>query len=86
VPRFHFNAIAGERVIPDPEGEECPSIVIARQEAMLSARESLLNAIRSGEEPAECIQVIDDDGRVVLTVPLTDLLPKSLRNWVASAD
>ena len=80
MPRFHFNAVSGDRITPDLEGEELLDADAARKEAVASAREILANAIRTGSDAPERIQVIDGHGCEVLSVSLADLLPMSLRN------
>jgi hypothetical protein len=60
--------------LPDPEGEELPSIDAAREVAEQSAREALIEAVKTGDIAPDFIQVTDDEGRDVLTVFLEDLL------------
>jgi hypothetical protein len=77
--RFHFNAHKGDQVIVDLEGEMLPDIDAARKEAIASARETLSNSIRSGDDPPDSIQVVDGDGKTVLTIALLDLMPRSMK-------
>ena len=73
MPLFHFNSCSGDVVLPDLEGEELPSLAEAREVASASARETLIEAVKSRDNPPDRIQVTDSDGREVVTVFLADL-------------
>jgi hypothetical protein len=60
--------------LPDPEGEELPSVAAARAVAEITARETLIEAVKTGDIAPDCIQVTDSEGREVATVILEDLL------------
>jgi hypothetical protein len=47
--RFCFHLRAGDKLTPDDEGIDLPNFTAARREAVLSARELLAEAIRSGK-------------------------------------
>jgi hypothetical protein len=79
MPRFYFNAIRGDVVLADIEGEELPNVAAAREEAEASAREALINAVKSNGDAPDYIQVTDSDGAELLRVHLIDVLPKHLR-------
>ena len=74
MPVFHFNSLTGDMFLPDPEGEELPSVSAARKAAEKTARETLIEAIKSGEVAPDCILVTDGEGHEVATVLLKDLL------------
>jgi len=74
MPVFHFNSLTGDMFLPDPEGEELPSIAAAREVAEITARETLIEAVKTGDVAPDCIQVTDSEGREVMTVILEDLL------------
>jgi Domain of unknown function (DUF6894) len=74
MPLFHFNSLTGDLFLPDPEGEELPNLDAARDVAEQSAREALIEAVKTGDTAPDCIQVTDSDGAEVLTVFLEDLL------------
>ena len=74
MPLFHFNSLTGDVLLPDPEGEELPNLDAARDVAEKSAREALIEAVKTGDTAPDYIQVTDDDGREVATVFLEDLL------------
>ena len=73
MPLFHFNSLSGDLLLADPEGEELPNVDSAREVAEQSAREALIEAVKTGDI-ADCIQVTDSEGREVVTVFLEDLL------------
>jgi hypothetical protein len=74
MPVFHFNSLTGDMFLPDPEGEELPSLAAAREAAEITARETLIEAVRTGDIAPDCIQVTDSEGHEVVTVLLKDLL------------
>jgi hypothetical protein len=74
MPLFHFNSRTGDMVLPDPVGEELPNVAAAREVAIASARETLIEAVKTKDTPPDCIQVTDCDGQEVLTIFLADLL------------
>jgi hypothetical protein len=74
MPMFHFNSLTGDLFLPDPEGEELPNVDSAREVAEQSAREALIEAVRTGDTAPDCIQVTDVEGREVATIFLEDLL------------
>jgi hypothetical protein len=79
MPRFHFNSLTGEMFLPDPEGEELPNLAAAHGVAERSAREALIEAVRTGDTAPDCILVTDDEGKEVATVFLKDLLDADVR-------
>jgi hypothetical protein len=74
MPVFHFNSLTGDMFLPDPEGEELPSVAAAREAAEITARESLIEAGKTGDIAPDCIQVTDSEGHEVVNVLLKDLL------------
>lgn len=79
MPVFHFNSLTGDMFLPDPEGEELPSVAAARQVAEKTAREALIEAVKTGDLAPDCILVTDGEGREVATVLLQDLLQRSVQ-------
>jgi hypothetical protein len=59
MPLFHFNSCAGDKILPDLEGENLPDEAAARDVAMLSARETLIEAVKSHDKAPHCIQVAE---------------------------
>jgi hypothetical protein len=74
LPLFHFNSLTGDMFLPDPEGEELANVAAARGVAEQSAREALIEAVKTGDTAPDCIQVTDDEGREIAIVFLKDLL------------
>ena len=74
MPLFHFNSCSGDVILPDLEGEELPSVAQAREVAFASAPETLIEAVKSRDNPPDRIQVTDSDGREVVTVFLAEFL------------
>jgi hypothetical protein len=74
MPLFHFNSRTGDKLLPDDEGEYLPNREAARCVATTSAREALIEALKSGDVPPDDIQVTDSEGRVVITVALDDVI------------
>ena len=85
MPRFHFNSLTGDMFLPDPEGEELPNLDAARDVAEQSAREALIEAVKTGDTAPDCILVADDEGNEVATVFLKDLLDADVRSLSPTA-
>ena len=80
MPVYFFHLQSGDSVTDDNEGTELPDLQVAREYAVSAAKELLANAIRwGGREPPERVIVSDEQGGELLTVFVTDVLPKSLR-------
>jgi hypothetical protein len=84
MPVFHFNSLTGDMFLPDPEGEELPNLAAAREAAEITARETLIEAVRTGDIAPDCIQVTDSEGHEVVTVLLKDLLHAGSRAFSPS--
>ena len=74
MPLFHFNSRTGDAVLADLEGEELPTLAAAREVALATAREALLEAVKVGDVPPDHIQITDSKGNEVAIVPLTEVL------------
>ena len=74
MPLFHFNSLTGDVFLPDPDGEELPSLAAACEVAEKSAGETLIEAVKTGDVAPDCILVTDGEGHEVATVFLEDLL------------
>lgn len=75
MPRFYFNLVTRDTVIMDDEGTELLSLEDARSEALLDARALMSDAVKSGIDISRrAIQICDDEGRILLTVPFSDAL------------
>jgi hypothetical protein len=74
MPLFHFNSQTDGKILQDLEGGELPNVAAAREVAIASAREALLEAVKMKDTPPDCIQVTDSQGREVMKVLTSDLL------------
>ena len=74
--RFYFHLRAGDELTSDDEGMDLPDLSAAKREAMLSARELLAEAIKSGKQTVpEAFVIADDEGRALDTISLAAVLP-----------
>jgi hypothetical protein len=74
MPLFYFNSRTGNMILPDLQGEDLPDIAAALEVAETSAREALIEAVKTRDTAPECIQVTDSEGREVATIFLADVL------------
>ena len=80
MPTYFFKFRSGTRIEEDPEGVELPDIVAAQEEAIGTAREIVANAIKfSHDDLPDHIIISDGDNQTLSIVPLSDVLPRSLR-------
>ena len=74
MPRYFFNTRIGDELIVDPDGEELRD----PDRAFEIARAMVLELLRSeGENPtllSAVIEVMDDDGEIVLEFPFTEAI------------
>lgn len=77
---FYFHFDFDGAIASDEEGTELPDITAARLEAILTARELLADAIRSGKEQVPVAVVITDtSGQTLDEIRLKEVLPTSLK-------
>lgn len=75
MPRYYFNVSDHARVIIDDEGIELPGLDAAREEAVAAARELVSQSVLKGAAcNGRAFEIVDDQGRVVLTVPFNEAL------------
>ena len=77
--RFYFHLRAGDELISDDVGIDLPDLSAAKREAVLSARELLAEAIKTGKQTVpDAFVIADDKGRpldmVSLVMSLEDRL------------
>ena len=78
--RFYFHLQARDEIVQDDEGSDFPDLSAARREAVLSARELLAEAIRSGNQKVpDAFVIADEDWRTLDTVLLAAVLPEQLK-------
>jgi hypothetical protein len=77
MPRFHMHIRHADKLLEDWEGEEFPSLVEARTEAVMAARELMAAEVASGKKPTpKCssFEIVDESGRIVLVVPFEEAI------------
>jgi hypothetical protein len=78
--RFYFHLRAGDELTRDEEGIDLPDFSVARREAILSARELVAEAIKSGKQQVpEAFVIADEEGRMLDIVLLAAVLPETLK-------
>jgi hypothetical protein len=87
MPFFYLNLTRGNGELPnDPDPQEFPNLEAARLEAIESLREILGHATLDGRSPCcDGIEILDQDGAVLLRVPIEAadegcLTPKTASN------
>jgi hypothetical protein len=77
--RFYFHLRAGDELISDDVGIDLPDLSAAKREAVLSARELLAEAIKSGRQRVpDAFVIADDEGRPLDIVLLGLRAPQHL--------
>jgi hypothetical protein len=80
MPRYFFHLQTEDRLFEDPDGIELPSLEAAHLEALWAGRELWAEACRAGSEmEVEALLIVDEDGRVLMSLPLADTLPQRRR-------
>lgn len=78
--RYFFHLVDGDNVICDPEGSELPDISVAREHALLSAREMLAEAIKSGMQLVpKFVVAVSEGGNEVAVIDVRAVVPASLK-------
>ena len=70
--RYFFHLRDGDALIQDDEGQELPNLETVRLEAIAGAQEILSEAASTGQAARLRLQieVVDETGRTVLTMPV----------------
>jgi hypothetical protein len=80
MPFFYFHLKTDSELYLDEAGTEMASLAEAKHEAVLSAREILADAIRTGKPKApEAFVIADEAGRTLHVLEFETLLPKLLK-------
>lgn len=83
MPRYFFQLNEGNDVTEDIDGSELPDLEAARHYAVRAARELLAHAILWDRAlPPESIAVLDEDGRILLTVFTAEVLPDHIKKRI----
>jgi hypothetical protein len=75
MPRFHMHIRHVGELLEDEEGQEFPSLVEARTEAVMAARDLMAAAVAAGKRPKpkhSRFEIADESGRVVLIMPFEE--------------
>jgi len=79
MPHFFLHIDDGTHRIVDEEGSELLDLDAAREEARGAARQLWASAILAGHDiEAHRFVITDQDGRVLKTIDMDDVLPKRL--------
>jgi hypothetical protein len=80
MPRFFVNFRNDDLVAFDQEGVDAPDLEAARDLAIASARELIGEAVKHGGSTIpNAVIVSDENGKDLLTVSLSDIVPNALR-------
>jgi uncharacterized protein DUF6894 len=78
MPRFHMNIRKGDELLEDWEGEEFPSLLEARIEAVQSARELMSARMAAGKMPDfSRFEIADESGKIVLVMRFEEAIDRS---------
>jgi hypothetical protein len=79
MPNFYFHLKYADRIWKDNEGSDFPNLSAAKREAQLTARDILIEAVRSRvKKVPHALVISDDEGRTVHTMPIGAVLPAPL--------
>ena len=70
--RFFIHVRCGDTLTEDPEGYDLPNVEAARDEALAAAREILADGLKSEGLSCEQLEIHDDAGQLLTTVPVRD--------------
>jgi hypothetical protein len=78
--RFYFHQRTRDGLVEDPDGSDLPNLAAAVAEALLAARHLWAEAIlQQRDRGGESFEITDEQGHHLISVPLRDALPESLR-------
>jgi hypothetical protein len=78
--RYFLHLVDGDDVICDPEGSDLPSIAAAREQALLSAREILAEAIKSGAQRVpRFVVAVSEGGNEVAVIDVRAVVSSVLK-------
>lgn len=78
--RYFLHLVDGDDVICDPEGSELPSIAAAREQALLSAREILAEAIKIGAQKVpRFVVAVSEGGNEVAVIDMRTVFPSGMK-------
>jgi hypothetical protein len=78
MPKYYVHQIHKGECIPDLEGADFPDVAALREEVIIAARQIMANRLMKGEVLDHSrFEVSDEMGKLVLTLPFGDAIPKS---------
>ena len=78
--RFYFHLQIGSRLVRDARGIDMPSSQHAREQALLSMRELVADAVKAGTDlELEAVVVANTNGRELMLINVREVLPQRLR-------
>ncbi|MDB5522352.1 MAG: hypothetical protein JWM58_115 [Rhizobium sp.] len=78
MPRYYFNVRDGETISEDVDGIELQDLEAARREAIVAARDIMIDQLRGGEQvDGQIFEIENEDGEVLLVIPVRDALKPS---------
>lgn len=79
--RFYFHLQIASHLVRDENGMELPSSEHARDQALLSLREVLADAVKAGTDlDLEAVVIASADGRELALINVREALPRRLRS------
>ncbi len=76
--RFYFHIRKGEALLEDDEGLDLPDLNAAREQALLSAREVVADAVKFGRPAPDCFVITDESGHEVASLSFKEAVPRNL--------
>ncbi len=74
--RYFLHLVDNHEVICDPEGSDLSSIAVAREQALLSAREILAEAIKLGAQRVpRFVVAVSEGGDEVAVIDVKEIVP-----------
>ena len=79
MPLYFFHIREGNELLMDPEGSHLPDLEAARSEAFECARQLISDAVLAGSPLGmeRNIQIDDEAGQAVLSVPFRDVIHRA---------
>ncbi len=75
MPHYFLHLREGDVRIEDPDGYDLRDLTAAHEEALAEARDILAEYVRAGKLiDGQHFDIADEDGRVLMVVPLRDAL------------
>jgi hypothetical protein len=80
MPNFYFHLKYSDRLWTDDEGLDFPNLSAAKREAEMTAREIVIEAIKSSVQTVpHAVVISDDEGRTLHIQPIGAVLPAPLQ-------